>query len=259
MTSLSRRPRTGPTSTQIYNFSKITLEAHKRFALQGLNLEILAHDELYIESLQQATGATAALSRTALATATAGYQRGKGRALESLDVSRTTSFGARQEHRLTLTLFQTIQARWSSVAPVNRAQAPTGLGPTTPSATALPWFAVPTIEFMQFLYKQISRHCYGLERSHMRAGKQFNDMATMTIMVRMLQCCYGSNLLQKQQLLFGDRWRPHGRRRPWLGRTDRGESNVSKRASPPERCDEREHDEADWEARRSEGSEGTVH
>ncbi|OAA58914.1 hypothetical protein SPI_06116 [Niveomyces insectorum RCEF 264] len=192
--------RVGLAYTQFYNIIKTPFDAQKIYALQGPNLETLAFDQLYLKSLQQATQAIAALGSTALATAA--YQRGKERALESLVASSTTCFGGRQEHRITLTLFRTIQARWSSITPAKPAQAHTHTHThmLAGSAIAPPWFAIPSQTVFSFSYEQINRHCYGLERGRMRAGKLYslNDTAAMVVMLRMFHYCYCSRLLQNK-------------------------------------------------------------
>jgi hypothetical protein len=179
--------------SQYYNLTKAPFDAQKVYALQPPVYENLAIDPLYLRQLRQAGRA----SITDQATLKKGYLLSKQRAALNLRESVNRSFGIREEHRISLSLFRQVLQNWDSITP----------SPDN-EAEPLPWFSVPTTDVLHFLRGQINRHCLLFEYILGRTGPMFSlaETVPMVIALRGLRYCYSSNAIFKEPLLFGDKW-----------------------------------------------------
>ncbi|EFW99681.1 hypothetical protein CMQ_1832 [Grosmannia clavigera kw1407] len=189
--------RLGLVYTQCYNASKAPFDAQKIYALQGENIETLAFDSLYLTGMGALSGASRVLNKQSAKTATTAYERGKKRACEAVENLRTRSYGVRQEHRISLSLFRTMRQRVVLAPPTEEG-----------GKVAYSWLVVPGHDIYAFLHKQINRHCLAFKRVRQRAGEtySFDETAVMLIMLRLLRYSYSTNAVFGAQLLFGNVW-----------------------------------------------------
>lgn len=72
----------------------------------------------------------------------------------------------------------------------------------------LPYYIVPTKELLAFLYAQINKYCFLFEHvlAHTAMTYSLPETIVMVTALRVLRFCYGSNLIQRESLLYKDRW-----------------------------------------------------
>jgi hypothetical protein len=179
--------------SQYYNLIKAPFDAQKVYALQPPVYENLALDPLYLRSLREAGRATIADH----ATLKRGYLLAKRRAALNLQECTNKSFGIREEHRISLSLFRLIQSEWDSIEPT-----------TSDEPRPLPWFSLSTDDMLLFLRGQINRHCLLFEYILGRSASIFTlaETVPMVVALRGLRYCYSSNAIFKEPLLFQDKF-----------------------------------------------------
>ncbi|KAK4441882.1 hypothetical protein QBC34DRAFT_314276, partial [Podospora aff. communis PSN243] len=188
---------TGLVYSQYYNLVKAPFDAQKVYALQPPAYENLALDPLYVRQLAQ-HGRAVTINQQALRRA---YLMSKKRAALSIRECGGRSYGVREEHRVTMTLFSSIYDVWDRVAAAATAAA---ASPNMP----LPWFSIRTDDMMDFLKAQCNRHCFLFEHISTRTSLMFSlaETVVMVIALRCLRYCYGSSAMYREPLLFGDEW-----------------------------------------------------
>jgi len=181
--------------SQYYNLIKAPFDANKNYVLQAPGYENIAIDPLYLRQLKQEGRGPSITNQASMQKA---YLRSKARAATSLRESRNVSFGIREEHRITFALFRLIMDDWFTV----------DLDQDDSNTQALPYFAVESSEVFDFLQAQINRHCLLFEFIKSKVGLMYSlpETVAMVIALRGLRFCYSSNLIQREQLLFGDQW-----------------------------------------------------
>ena len=188
--------------SQFYGLIKTPFDTSKAYVFGNESLENLALDPGYVRSLQQEGGGIS-FSEAACRFA---YLHGKKRAHTNLTDSRWKSYGVREEHRISLSMMEDICEQWhewdlydDSIDDVS---------------SPLPYYVVPTQELLGFLYAQINKYCLLFEHTLAHAARTYSLPETMVMVValRALRFCYGSNLIQRESLLYKDRWEQTGRR-----------------------------------------------
>jgi hypothetical protein len=76
------------------------------------------------------------------------------------------------------------------------------------SSRPLPYYIIPTKELLDFLYAQINKCCFLFEHvlAHTAMTYSLPETIVMVTALRALRFCYSSNLLQRESLLYKDRW-----------------------------------------------------
>jgi hypothetical protein len=189
--------------TQFYNLIKAPFDTAKRFVFNNDALENLALDPGYIRSLQQEGGA-ATFSKSVCEF---GYLHGKHRAHANLLDNRWKSYGIREEHRISLGMMAQIARQWRQW---DLYDDDADLEPAH-----LPYFIIPTQDLLGFLYAQINKYCFLFEHvlAHTARTYSLPETLVMVTALRALRFCYNSNLIQRESLLYKDRWEVlrHGR------------------------------------------------
>jgi hypothetical protein len=182
--------------SQFYNLIKGPFDAAKVYVFENENLENLALDPAYIRTLNKAGGAVA----FSQATATASYLHGKKRASLNLRDRTRTSFGVREEHRISLELLDAVCDVWESW----EAQPSLPLPPPAP----LPFYTFRSKQVLQFLKAQINKHCFLFEYvlANTQTTHSLPEFTVMVLALRALRYSYSSTLIQRESLLFKDQW-----------------------------------------------------
>jgi len=183
--------------SQFYALIKTPFDSAKVYIFDNDSVENLALDPGYIRSLQQ-EGGSITFSK---AVCEFSYLHGKKRAHANLVDNRWKSYGIREEHRISLSMMEEIYQQWHQWDlydddDIDNAQSP------------LPYYIVPTQELLAFLYGQINKYCFLFEHilAHTARTYSLPETVVMVIALRALRFCYGSNLLQRESLLYKDRW-----------------------------------------------------
>ncbi len=189
--------------TQLYNVCKAPFDAQRTYPFTGQVLDALAFDDNYLRSITQ--GARA--KTQPLAAAKQAYLATKRRIALALDDAAQTSYGTRQEHRVSLALFRSLVARWPATAE-----------PLWPDGQAQerPWFDLPSEHVFGLVRAQVNRYCYMIEALRATSGPLIGQERStlLHLLIRALQYTYGSgNFYHRNQLLFGTFWRVRQRRR----------------------------------------------
>jgi hypothetical protein len=182
--------------SQFYALIKTPFDTSKVYVFDNESFENLALDPGYIRSLQQEGGGIT----FSKAVCEFGYLHSKKRAHANLLDNRWKSYGIREEHRISLTMMKEICQRWHDWdlydSGIDDAQGP------------LPYYVVPTQELLGFLYAQINKYCFLFEHTlaHTAMTYSLPETLVMVTALRALRFCYGGNLLQRESLLYKDRW-----------------------------------------------------
>ena len=182
--------------SQFYTLIKTPFDTSKVYVFDNEALENLALDPGYIRSLQQEGGGIT-FSKSVCEF---GYLHSKKRAYANLVDNQWKSYGIREEHRISLTMMEEIAQQWRQWDlyddEVDAAPSP------------LPYYIVPTKELLGFLYAQINKYCFLFEHvlAHTAMTYSLPETIAMVTALRALRFCYGSNLLQRESLLYKDRW-----------------------------------------------------
>lgn len=182
--------------SQMYGLIKTPFDTSKTYVFNHDALENLALDPGYIRSLQQQGGGIA-FSKSVCDFA---YLQSKRRAHANLIDNRWKSYGIREEHRISLTMMDEICEQWRQWDLEDDG------ADNVPSP--LPYYIVPTQDLLGFLYAQINKYCFLFEHTLALTARTVSlpETMVMVIALRALRFCYGSNMLQKESLLYKNRW-----------------------------------------------------
>jgi hypothetical protein len=182
--------------SQFYALIKTPFDTSKVYVFDNDALENLALDPGYIRSLQQEGGGIA----FSKGVCEFGYLHSKKRAHANLVDNRWKSYGIREEHRISLTMMEEIYQQWRQWDLYDDE-----IDATPPP---LPYYIVPTKELLGFLYAQINKYCFLFEHvlGHTAMTYSLPETILMVTALRALRFCYGSNLIQRESLLYKDRW-----------------------------------------------------
>jgi hypothetical protein len=182
--------------SQFYALIKTPFDTSKAYVFDNESLENLALDPGYIRSLQQQGGGIT----FSQAVCTFAYLHSKKRAHANLTDNQWRSYGIREEHRISLSMMDEIEALWrqwdlydDSVDDVD---------------SPLPYYILPTQTLLKFLSAQINKYCFLFEHTLAHAARTYSLPETMVMVValRALRFCYGSSLLPAELLLYKNRW-----------------------------------------------------
>jgi hypothetical protein len=182
--------------SQFYGLVKTPFDTAKQYVFWHDALENLALDPGYIRSLWQAGGRVTFNASTC----EHAYLHSKKRAHANLVDNQWRSYGIREEHRVSLAMMDEISELWRDWDLYDDCIDDTA-GPA-------PYYTVPTKDLLSFLYAQINKYCFLFEHTRAHTARSYSLPETMMMVValRALRFCYGSSLLQKELLLFKDRW-----------------------------------------------------
>jgi hypothetical protein len=182
--------------SQCYGLIKTPFDTSKTYVFSNEAMENLALDPGYVQSLQQ-EGGSRAFSKAACEF---GYLHSKKRAYANVRDSRWKSYGIREEHRISMSLLDEVCEQWREWDLyddlIDDADLP------------LPYYIIPTQDVLAFLSAQVNKYCFLFEHTLAHAAKVYSLPETMVMVValRALRFCYGSSLLQRESLLYKDRW-----------------------------------------------------
>lgn len=188
--------RDGLIYSQFYMLIKTPFDSSKVYIFNNDSIENLALDPGYIRSLQQEGGGIT----FSKAVCEFGYLHSKKRAHANLVDNCGKSYGIREEHRISLTMMEEVYQQWQQwdlyddeadiVNPI------------------LPYYIVPTRELLDFLSAQINKYCFLFEHvlAHTAMTYSLPETLVMVTALRALRFCYGSNLIQRESLLYKNRW-----------------------------------------------------
>jgi hypothetical protein len=181
--------------SQFYALIKTPFDTSKVYVFDNEALENLALDPGYIRSLQQEGGGIT----FSKGVCEFGYLHGKERAHANLVDNQWKSYGIREEHRISLTMMEEIAHQWRQWDLYDDEMS---------LDRPLPYYIVPTTELLEFLYAQINKYCFLFENvlAHTAMTYSLPETVVMVTALRALRFCYGSNLLQRESLLYKDRW-----------------------------------------------------
>jgi hypothetical protein len=191
-----RESQDGLIYSQFYVLIKTPFDTSKVYVFDNDSLENLALDPGYIRSLhQEGRGITFSKGVCEF-----GYLHSKKRAYDNLVDNQWKSYGIREEHRISLTMMEEIAQQWRQW----------DLYDDEPDAgrPPLPYYIVPTKALLGFLYAQINKYCFLFEHvlAHTAMTYSLPETIIMVTALRALRFCYGSNLLQRESLLYKDRY-----------------------------------------------------
>jgi hypothetical protein len=182
--------------SQFYGLIKTPFDTSKAYVFSNEALENLALDPGYVRSLQQQGGGVT-YSRAVCEFA---YLHGKKRAHANLVDNQWRSYGIREEHRVSLTLMDAVDAQWTQWDlyddSIDNARPP------------LPYYVVPTKVLLGFLSAQINKFCFLFEYTLAHTARTYSlpETVMMVVALRALRFCYGSNMLMRESLLYKNRW-----------------------------------------------------
>jgi hypothetical protein len=182
--------------SQFYPLIKTPFDSSKVYVFDNDSVENLALDPGYIRSLQQEGGGIT----FSKAVCEFGYLHSKKRAYANLTGNRERSYGVREEHRISLAMMEEIYEQWRQWDLYDD-EADVGQPP-------LPYYIVPTQDLLSFLSAQINKYCFLFEHilAHTAMTYSLPETIVMVTALRALRFCYGSSLLQRESLLYKDRW-----------------------------------------------------
>jgi hypothetical protein len=182
--------------SQFYALIKTPFDTSKAYVFDNESLENLALDPGYIRSLQQQGGGIT----FSQAVCTFAYLHSKKRAHANLTDNQWRSYGIREEHRISLSMMDKIEALWRQWDLYDDA--------IDDVDSPLPYYILPTQELLSFLSAQINKYCFLFEHTLAHAARTYSLPETMVMVValRALRFCYGSSLLPAESLLYKDRW-----------------------------------------------------
>jgi len=190
-----RESQDGLIYSQFYALIKTPFDTSKVYVFDNESLENLALDPGYIRSLQQ-EGRGITFSK---GVCEFGYLHSKKRAYANLVDNQWKSYGIREEHRISLAMMEEIAQQWRQWDLYDD---------ELDADQPLPYYIIPTTELLDFLYAQINKYCFLFEHvlAHTAMTYSLPETIMMATALRALRFCYGSNLLQRESLLYKDRW-----------------------------------------------------
>lgn len=188
--------RDGLIYSQFYGLIKTPFDSSKVYVFDNDSVENLALDPGYIRSLQQEGGGIT----FSKAVCEFGYLHSKKRAYANLVDNRGKSYGIREEHRISLTIMEEIYQQWHQW---DLYDDEVDIG-----QPVLPYYIATTQELLDFLSAQINKYCFLFEHvlAHTAMTYSLPETIVMVTALRALRFCYGSNLIQRESLLYKDRW-----------------------------------------------------
>jgi hypothetical protein len=189
--------------SQFYELIKTPFDTSKVYVFDNESVENLALDPGYVRSLQQ-EGAGITFSKRVCEFA---YLHSKKRAYANLLDNQRKSYGVREEHRISLTMMEEIYQQWRQWDLYDD---------EIEADRPLPYYIIPTKELLAFLYAQINKYCFLFEHVLAHAAMNYSLPETMMMVtaLRALRFCYGGNLIQRESLLYKDRWEVERNARP---------------------------------------------
>jgi hypothetical protein len=196
----SAEHREGLIYSQFYMKDKVNFVSATTSLFTNADLESLAFDPEYVKAIIHNSGSGRNLSTRRLVKA---YLAGKVRAHSSLQDARKRSFGAREEHRVSLEL-------WDQVLPelIRREQENT-LG-TASTVAEQPFFVVPSNAYFGVVYGQMNKFCLGFEYALSRVNSEYTtweDTQAAILFLRSLQRSFSTSIVQQEPVLWKDRWK----------------------------------------------------
>ncbi|KAF5879002.1 uncharacterized protein Bfra_001175 [Botrytis fragariae] len=190
--------RDGLIYSQFYGLIKTPFDSSKVYVFENDSVENLALDPGYIQSLQQEGGGIT----FSKARCESSYLHSKTRASTNLVDNGGKSYGIREEHRISLTIMEDIYHQWQDWDLYN--------DEVDSTQSSLPYYIIPTRQLFDFLSAQINKYCLLFEHILANTGAAYSlpETIVMVIALRALRFCYGSNLIQRESLLYKDRWEP---------------------------------------------------
>lgn len=182
--------------SQFYGLIKTPFDTSKTYVFDNDAIENLALDPGYIRSLQQ-QGGRVTFSKAVCEFA---YLHSKKRAHANLVDNQWKSYGIREEHRISLRMMDEIYEQWREWDLYDD-RIDDNTGP-------LPYYVAPTQALFGFLSAQINKYCLLFEYTLAHTARTFSLPETMVMVValRALRFCYSSNLIQRESLLYKNRW-----------------------------------------------------
>lgn len=159
------------------------------------DLESLAFDPDYLKAIIRNSGSSPSLSIPRLAKA---YLAGKFRAHSSLRDARKRSFGVREEHRVSLEL-------WDQVLPILIQREQENTLSRTAAVIERRFFIVPSDAYFGAVYGQMNKFCLGFEYILWRVSPThttWEETQAAILFLRSLQRSFSSSMVQ----LWKDRW-----------------------------------------------------
>ncbi|KAH6975809.1 hypothetical protein EDB80DRAFT_783899 [Ilyonectria destructans] len=201
--------------SQFYNLIKVPFDAAKQYPFQNRHLESMALDPSYLLDQHNSTrGTHAHQSRVQRA-----YRLGKLRIHRNVPVvdqagtghadqqpvqrpRHPFTYGIRAEDRVSLALLRRITDLFSSSASAQTENLSDGEQPDDP------FFAVSSQTMARFLRATVNRYCFLFEHIKAQTGLKHSlpETVVMAVSLRGLRFSYGSSLLTKEPVLWGDRW-----------------------------------------------------
>ncbi|TGO31559.1 hypothetical protein BHYA_0526g00010 [Botrytis hyacinthi] len=190
--------RDGLIYSQFYGLIKMPFDSFKVYVFENDLVENLALDPGYIQSLQQEGGGIT-FSKVRCESS---YLHSKMRASTNLVDNCGKSYRIREEHRISLTIMEDIYYQWQDWDLYN--------DEVNSTQSSLPYYIIPTRQLFDFLSAQINKYCLLFEHILANTGAVYSlpETIVMVIVLRALRFCYSSNLIQRESLLYKDRWEP---------------------------------------------------
>jgi hypothetical protein len=181
--------------SQFYALIKTPFDTSEAYVFDNESLENLALNPGYIRSLQQQDGGIT----FSHAICTFAYLHSKKPAHATLTDSQWRSYGIREEHRISLSIMDEMEALWRQWDLYDDS---VGDGDYP-----LPYYILPTQALLGFLSAQINKYCFLFEHTLAHTGRTYSLPETMVMVaaLRALQFCYGSSLPPAESLLYKDR------------------------------------------------------
>jgi len=191
---------------QWYNLIKGPFDSTKLYVFQSENIENLALDPAYIETLKKAGGADS----FSIATATASYLHSKERASINLKSREHISHGIREEHRISLELFDQICVLWQQWEDLEDSRSGhIPISPPLPLPQTLPhYYTFTNRDILGFLHAQLNKYCLLFEHvlSQTNQTHSLPEFLIMVLALRSLRFSYSSSILIRESLLYKDEW-----------------------------------------------------
>lgn len=191
--------------SQFYSNIKAPFDAAKTYPFTNTQLESLALDPGYVETLQGVGKAKSFSYKTCMDS----YEHSKERCHIAIRDSSKKSFGVREEHRVSLAALTTIREKMMQRTLQQSAlQQSTTAQPSVEEQRPLPYYRVLSSDTFAFLKAQINRFCWLFD--HIQSGLgpiySLSETVVMITALRSVQFAYGGQLLSKEAFLMKDSW-----------------------------------------------------
>jgi hypothetical protein len=167
-----------------FNAAKLTPFANKGF-------EHLAVDPSLVDAISHAGKAIVFNQKTC----ERGYLNSKKRANYTTRDAQYKSYGTREEHRISLELFDEMLPKF------------VGLSQREEPTNCNYYYTIPSETLFGFLRTQINKFCLGFEHLYTQGTVvPWEKSQLMVYFLRMLRLCYGAHNLGQERELFRDKW-----------------------------------------------------